>query len=135
MREAMEGRQVLLVAEADGRIIGQIFIQLQGLPSDPRHEPGTGYFYAFRVRPEYRNRGIGTALMEAAEASLKMAAYHRALIGVAMKNYAARRLYERRGYSLLTEDSGEWSFTDHRDRVYRIAEPTYIMEKRLDLGE
>lgn len=131
MTEAKKGRRILLVSERDEKLIGQIFIQLHTIPADPLKLPATGYLYSFRVRPEYRNMGLGTSLVQSAEKKLHQLAFHRVLIGVAKHNKDARRLYERLGYSFLTEDPGEWSFVDENDDERFVNEPTYIMEKIL----
>ena len=131
MNEARRGRRILLVADMDGTLIGQIFVQLHTVPADPKREPRTAYLYSFRVRPKFRNLGIGSSLVSEAEQALRKKAFQRALIGVAKDNEGALRLYRRLGYELLTEDPGEWSFVDHRNRVQNIREPTYIMEKYL----
>lgn len=131
MNEAMQGRRILLVADLEGRPIGQIFIQLHTVPADPLKLPKTGYFYSFRVRPEYRNMGIGSTLISRAEGALRMRAFQRVLIGVAKDNQSALRLYQRLGYQIITEDPGEWSFVDHENKVREIVEPTFILEKYL----
>lgn len=126
MDEAKAGRRIVLVAEVAGRIIGQIIVQLSRADSS-----GTGYLYAFRVRQEWRNRGIGTRLIEEAESALVGMGFGRTLIAVARDNPAARRLYERMGYTLFAEDAGEWSFVDDRGRLQRVVEPSWLMEKYL----
>ena len=126
MEEAKAGRRLILVAEVDGRIIGQIIVQLNRADA-----AGTGYLYAFRVRPEWRNRGIGTRLIQVAEASLVRMGFRRALIAVARDNPGARRLYERMGYVLFAEDAGEWSFIDDRGQLQRVVEPSWLLEKPL----
>ena len=131
MNEARRGRRILLVADMDGILIGQIFVQLHTVPADPKRIPRTAYLYSFRVRSEYRNLGIGSSLVLKAEESLRKKAFQRALIGVAKDNPGALRLYQRLGYEILSEDPGEWSFVDHKNRVQSIVEPTYILEKFL----
>ena len=126
MDEARAGRRIVLVAEVAGRIIGQIIVQLNRADS-----AGTGYIYAFRVRPEWRNRGIGTRLIQVAESVLVRRRFRRALIAVARDNPGARRLYERMGYSLFAEDAGEWSFIDDRGHLQRVVEPSWLLEKYL----
>lgn len=126
MDEAKAGRRIVLVAEVAGRIIGQVIAQLNRADSD-----GTGYLYAFRVRPEWRNRGIGTRLIVEAENALLSIGFRRTLIAVARDNPGARRLYERMGYSLFAEDAGEWSFIDDRGRLQHVVEPSWLMEKSL----
>lgn len=124
--EAKAGRRIVLVAEVGGRIIGQIIIHLNRADS-----VATAYLYAFRVRPEWRNRGIGTRLIQEAESVLVRIGFRRALIAVAKDNPGARRLYERMGYSHLAEEDGEWSFIDDRGLLQRIVEPSWLMERLL----
>jgi ribosomal protein S18 acetylase RimI-like enzyme len=126
MDESKAGRRFVLVAEVAGRIVGQIIVQLN------RAEPAaTGYLYAFRVRPEWRNRGIGTRLIVEAESALVRLGFQRALIAVARDNPRARQLYERMGYTLFAEDTGEWSFIDDRGQLQRVVEPSWLLEKFL----
>jgi ribosomal protein S18 acetylase RimI-like enzyme len=129
MKDAERGRRILLVAEADRRLIGQIFIQLSTIPADPDRTPGTGYLYSFRVRQSHRNMGLGASLVQKAEDILGGIGFTRVLIGVAKENAGARRLYERLGYQVLTDDPGVWSYIDDNDEIQAIAEPTLIMEK------
>lgn len=131
MKEAKKGRRILLVSEAEHKLIGQIFILLHTIPADPLKLSATGYLYSFRVRSEYRNLGIGTSLMRSAEKNLRRLAFRRVLIGVAKENRDARRLYERLGYKILADDPGEWSFIDDENSERFVNEPTYIMEKIL----
>lgn len=131
MQDAKKGRRVLLVSEAAEKLIGQIFIQLNTIPADPLKLPATGYLYSFRVRPKYRNIGIGTSLVRRAEEKLRQLAFRRVLIGVAKENKGARRLYERLGYKIFAEDPGKWSFIDDQNSEHVVNEPTYIMEKIL----
>ena len=127
--EALRGRRILLVAEAAGHVVGQIFVQI-----DSAFSAGDGraaYLYALRVRPEVRNRGIGTELVREAEAMLRQRGFLRALISVAKENQAARRLYERLGYQVFGEDPGNWSFFDDQGQVQEVHEPAFLLDKQL----
>jgi ribosomal protein S18 acetylase RimI-like enzyme len=127
--EARLGERALLIAEVDGRVVGQIFVQLQGtLLGQPET---TGYLYAFRVRPPFRNQGIGTSLVAEAEAVLRRHGLTRAVIAVAKENEPALRLYERLGYVRFGEDSGEWSYIDDHGRIQDVVEPAFLLEKTL----
>ncbi len=130
-RETRSGRRVMLLAESASGVVGQLFIQL-----DPKNLPGgkgklTAYLYAFRVRPEHRNQGIGTQLIEEAESRLRDRGFRRAVISVAVTNPTARRLYERLGYHVFAQDPGQWSYTDDLGEVQRVDEPALILEKDL----
>ena len=127
--DSLRGRRVLLVAEVLGQVVGQIFLQV-----DSALAGGDGrvaYLYALRVRPEYRNRGIGTELVREAEAILRQRGFSRALISVAKDNDAARRLYERLGFEAFGEDPGNWSFFDDQGQPQEVHEPAFLLDKML----
>ena len=50
------------------------------------------------VVPQYRSKGIGSRLLDAAELLVKQPGYARMGLGVAVDNPRARALYERLGY-------------------------------------
>ncbi len=127
--EAQSGRRVMLVAEAASQIVGQLFVQLD-FPTAPGGDGRTtAYLYSFRVRPEYRNLGIGTQLIQAAEARLQTQGYHRTVISVAVTNVTALKLYEHLGYRVFAEDPGQWSYIDDRGQLQQVNEPSYVLEK------
>jgi ribosomal protein S18 acetylase RimI-like enzyme len=132
LREAEEGHRVLLVAELEKTIIGQIFIHLA---HDGCNYGGksSAHLYSFRVRDKYRNLGIGTKLLVEAETILVKRDFTRATISVVKNNEHARRMYERNGYTICGEDEGEWSFLDHLGALRTIREPSYILEKKLGI--
>jgi ribosomal protein S18 acetylase RimI-like enzyme len=127
--ESLRGRRVLLVAELQGQVIGQIFLQVDSALSGASGR--AAYLYALRVRPQYRNRGIGTDLVREAEAILRERGFSRALISVAKGNDAARRLYERLGFEVFGEDAGNWSYLDDLGQLQEVHEPAYLLEKLL----
>ncbi|MFQ5942138.1 MAG: GNAT family N-acetyltransferase [Anaerolineales bacterium] len=129
--EARHGRRILLLAEIDDQLVGQIFIQLTIRAAFSTRGASSGYFYAFRVKPAFRNQGVGSSLLQKAEDNLAIRGFHRAVISVAKRNFAARRLYERAGYSVFAEDPGEWSYVDHKGKLRQVREPAFVLEKRL----
>lgn len=129
MEEARRGRRVLLLAEVDEQIVGQIFIQLSTKPAFSILGKASGYLYAFRVKQPHRNQGIGTHLITEAESQLRLRGHSRAVISVAIRNVAARRLYERLDYRIFSEDPGEWSYVDHLGRLRKVREPSFVLEK------
>ncbi len=61
--------QSLIVAEADGRVAGFLLALVPRHPIDKTGlPPDRGFITAFGVRPDYRRRGMGTAMLERAEA-------------------------------------------------------------------
>jgi len=131
LAEANRGRRVLLVADVEGRIVGQVFVQLTSARAELADGSHSGYLYAFRVRPEFRNQGIGTQLLLEAEAVLRGQGFERAVIAVARDNHRAMRLYQSLGYSEFAQDPGEWSYVDHEGKMRFVSEPAFMLEKRL----
>lgn len=105
---------VRLKAMADGRVVGFIAGDIR-----PREE--LAWIATIGVVPEYRRRGIGTALLQACEAQL---AVRRVRLSVRASNQAAIDLYERLDYQRV----GRWG------RYYQDGEDALVMEKRLDRG-
>ncbi len=132
MVDARQGRRLLLLAEAEGSIIGQIFIQFAAGKRARHAGVRTAYLYAFRVKAHLRNRGVGTQLMQVAERIVRQRGFGRVVISVAQVNADARRLYERLDYRVFAQDPGEWSYIDHAGRLQKIREPAFLMEKWLD---
>lgn len=127
--EMQTGVKHMLVAEAEGRIIGQVFIQFRSSEEQFADGATRGYLFALRVRPEWRGQQIGSRLMAAAEAELLQRGYRVAVISAAKTNAGARRLYERQGYHVIAEDPGEWYFTDVNGQTQHVEEPCWVMEK------
>jgi ribosomal protein S18 acetylase RimI-like enzyme len=134
-QRSLQGRSILWVAVLPGAgIIGQAFVQL--LCDRPDLADGTcrAYMYAFRVKPEYRGRSIGTRLIKTMEADLLRRHYNLVTLNVARDNTAARRLYERMGYQVVAPEPGVWSYQDHLGEWHTVEEPAWRMEKSLQPG-
>lgn len=131
IEEAQHGRRILLLAEIEGRLVGQLFVQLTTRVNLSTEGVSSGYLYAFRVKPPYRNRGVGSQLIHEAETHLAARGFHRAVISVAKRNVGALRLYERAGYAVFTENSGDWSYIDHEGKLREVREPAFVLEKWL----
>jgi ribosomal protein S18 acetylase RimI-like enzyme len=127
------GKRHLLIMEnaATGEMVGQVFIQWNS--SNPRFADGSlrGYLYALRVKPAFRGRGLGTRILQAAEAALLRRGMTTASIGVEKTNLRARALYERQGYHIIAEDPGCWSYLDHLGIIQEVVEPAWLMEKKI----
>ncbi|RZH67417.1 GNAT family N-acetyltransferase [Natrinema altunense] len=99
MRETLGAYQVsggLFVARLEGSIVGfaTVSVERGSLELDETR----GMLSNIYVEPAYRNRGIGTALLEAAEASLADRGVDTMLLEVMADNESARRFYRRTGY-------------------------------------
>jgi ribosomal protein S18 acetylase RimI-like enzyme len=129
--EAQAGQRVLLLAEAAEAVVGQVFVQLNSSEQQFADGAGRGYIYALRVRSEWRNHGLGSRLVQAAEDELRARGFQTAVIAAGKDNPDARRLYERLGYRVFTEDPGVWYFTDVNGVQQVLEEPCWVMEKSL----
>jgi GNAT superfamily N-acetyltransferase len=87
-------REIFLVAQADGSIIGSLFCARKG---------GSLYLTRMAVLPAWRKRGVGRALMQAAEAEARRIGAARLTLRV-RKNLPANRVYfERFGFGVTGE--------------------------------
>jgi ribosomal protein S18 acetylase RimI-like enzyme len=127
--EQEQRRRLMLIADCGDFPIGHIFVQLNNRRSwDNRTR---GYLYSLRVMEMFRGKGIGTRLVAEAETMLRELGYTWATIAAAKENPRARRLYERIGYKIFTEDEGEWSYIDHEGKIRNVHEPCWVLEKKL----
>jgi ribosomal protein S18 acetylase RimI-like enzyme len=86
-----DGTSSGIVAEEDGRAIGFVVFRVTGTFVH------SGYIHDVGVVPEAQNRGVGSLLMEAAEAEIFRHGPNVFLM-VSAFNTGAHRFYERRGY-------------------------------------
>jgi GNAT superfamily N-acetyltransferase len=103
-RYAME-RWGLLVARMEGRVVGGAAVA-PGAEVMPERdvEVGTAVLWDLRVAPERRGRGIGSALVRAAERWTSAQGYRVLLVETQDVNVAACRFYARMGFRLVSCD-------------------------------
>ena len=102
-RSISSGNAVFWTLEHDGELIGELYAFLH-VEEDKDFADGiaTAYLCAFRVKKEYRGRGLGSGLMEAVLADLKRRGFRRATIGVSEERN--KELYRRMGFSTKVKD-------------------------------
>lgn len=83
----------LLRATADGEEIGTLWLYADAERSD-------GFIYDIAVAEEHRGRGLGRALLSAAEAWCRLRGLRTVSLHVFGHNTVARRLYESSGYEV-----------------------------------
>jgi ribosomal-protein-alanine N-acetyltransferase len=88
------------------------------IAGDVRREEGVGWITTLGVLPEYRRRGIGTALLHACEAQMPV---ERVRLSVRRSNDEAIALYLRQGY----HHNGIWP------AYYLDGEDALVLEKWL----
>ena len=127
------GKALMMVAELDSSILlGQLFIQLLSTRTELADGLRRAYIYGFRVKPGYRNYGVGAGLLLAAEAELLRRDFRLITLNVAQDNPAGRRFYERYGYRVVAVEPGRWSYRDHEGQLREVHEPAWRMEKRFN---
>lgn len=130
---ACQGKAVLWVADlAPSGVVGQVFVQLDSTRKELADGRDRAYIYGFRVRPRYRNLGIGAQMLHILEEDLLRRSYHLAVLNVGQQNLEARRFYERYGYRVVSTEPGRWSYLDDQGRRREVHEPAWRMEKRLN---
>jgi len=95
------GGGVVLVAWLEGRPVGEVFLDLEPAtePEVRRQLAGVPRLDHLEVAGPLWGRGIGTALIGAAEAAARQLGYERIALGVGLDSRRARRLYARLGYA------------------------------------
>ncbi len=127
------GRRIMLLADCQSNPIGQVFIQLASDNTKVVDGKTRAYFYAVRVMPAFRAKGIGTMLLTEAETTIANRGYTLATLAVSKSNLRAQRLYQRLGYLFAGEDDGVWRYRDHIGIIRHIHDPCWILEKAIKL--
>lgn len=131
--EQKQGQRMILIADCQGFPIGHIFIQLHSKNTLIAEKDQRAYLYSFRVMEMFQRMGVGTRLILEAERLLHEHGYNTVTIAVSKTNHAARRLYERLGYKIFAQDSGQWSYIDHTGQARHINDPCWLLEKNLSV--
>jgi ribosomal protein S18 acetylase RimI-like enzyme len=94
-----EAVTILVAADENDAPLGKLHLDFEG-----RADDRSAILIAAGVAPELRGRGIGTALMRAAEELVCSRGFRAIVLGVEDSNRQARRLYERLGYEAFATD-------------------------------
>lgn len=95
---------ICFLAEADRKVAGAVWVRVM---EDYGHlEEGVPSF-AISLYKEYRNLGIGTALMERMLQELAQRGYEKASLAVQKANYAVR-MYQKVGFEIVGENEEEY---------------------------
>lgn len=88
-----------LVAEVAGDVVGHLFLTFESLGPYVREDlRGYAYVSELFVREAFRSRGVGTALLTAAEDLARRRDAGRMMIGVLSGNDLAERMYRHFGF-------------------------------------
>ena len=93
-----------LVAEADNKIVGAVWARIM---NDYGHIDDETPSFAVSLYKEYRNQGIGTALMKEMLKVLAQSGYGQASLAVQKENYAVK-MYLNVGFTVFDENEEEY---------------------------
>ena len=93
-----------LVAEIKEKIVGAVWVRIM---DDYGHIDDETPSFAISLYEEYRNMGIGTALMRDMLEFLKNKGYRRTSLSVQKVNYAVR-MYQKVGFEVIDENEEEY---------------------------
>ena len=123
-----------VVVNEENYMIGQVFLQLRSDRLELADGWNRAYLYSLRIRPQYRNKGIGGRMLQLVDDFLVTGGFTRVTLNVARDNLAAIRLYHRHGYKIVAEEPGIWSYPDDEGLWQTINEPSWRMEKILPIA-
>ena len=89
-----------LVAEINGKIVGAVWVRIM---NDYGHIDDETPSFAISLYEEYRNMGIGTALMRDMLEFLKNKGYKQTSLSVQKANYAVR-MYQKVGFEVIDKN-------------------------------
>jgi ribosomal protein S18 acetylase RimI-like enzyme len=93
-----------LVAEIKGKIVGAVWVRIM---NDYGHIDDETPSFAISLHKEYRNLGIGTALMRNMLVLLRKKGYKQTSLSVQKANYAVH-MYRKVGFEVVGENEEEY---------------------------
>lgn len=93
-----------LVAETTGKVVGAVWVRIM---NDYGHVDAETLSLAISLYEEYRNLGIGTALMGTMLQFLKDKRYKQISLSVQKANYAVD-MYRKAGFEMVSENDEEY---------------------------
>ena len=93
-----------LVAEIKGKIVGAVWVRIM---NDYGHIDNETPSFAISLYEEYRNMGIGTALIRDMLELLKKKGYEQTSLSVQKANYAVG-MYRKAGFEVIDENEAEY---------------------------
>ena len=93
-----------IVAEVENKVVGAVWTRIM---NDYGHIDDDTPSFAISLYKEYRNKGIGTKLMEQMLKLLKNKGYSKASLAVQKANYAVK-MYKKVGFEIVDENEEEY---------------------------
>mgnify|MGYP002409344903 FL=1 len=130
-RGSLAGRSVPWVAEISNiGIIGQVFLTEKQPHEDYADRPYM-FLSSFRVKPAYRNLGLGTLLLKVCEVTAGDRKIDIIVLNCARSNQRSRSFYEKNGFVVVRNDPGKWSYIDDEGKIREETNPAWVMRKKL----
>ena len=131
-RDTQTGRALMWMVETPQKeMVGQAFVVLRSRELAAADGERRAYIFSFRVKSQYRNKGVGAYLMEFVHDDLRQRGFKFVTLNVAKDNPNAIHLYRRLGYKVIGSHAGKWSYTDHEGVTHHVDEPAWRMMKRI----
>lgn len=129
---SLSGNTLIWIAEnANAEIVGQVFLLLLSRQGEFADGVFQAYLFSFRLKPAYRDQGLGGFMLEMMEGFLRERGFRFLRLNVARANSLARRMYERHGYRIIGPDPGTWRYPDQYGQWQTCHEPAWKMIKKL----
>ena len=109
---------IVLVATADGAVIGTVTMALPGSRFANVCRAGEAEVRMLAVDEAARGRGVASLLMDACEALARNEGLAAVVLSTEPDMYAAHRLYQRRGYA--RQPGRDWQAGRFRLMVFRL---------------
>ena len=129
---SLGGNTLIWVAvNTDGEIIGQVFLLLLSKQRELADGVFQAYLFSFRIKPAYRDQGLGGFMLEMMEDYLRERGFRFLRLNVARANPLARHMYEKHGHRMIGPDPGFWRYQDQDGEWQTCREPAWKMIKKL----
>lgn len=99
--ELLNGNRIIFIYKIDGEFIGEGALIFDNGDADYTIPRQRIYLSRMVVKKEYRNRGIGKAIIDYLCAYAQKLGYSEMSLGVDIDNHRARHLYEKKGFSTV----------------------------------
>ena len=99
-----EPHDIALIAEVDHKAVGAVWVRIM---NDYGHIDDETPSFAISLYKNYRDQGIGTALMKEMLSALNKAGYKQASLAVQKDNYAVK-MYRNVGFVIVDENAEEY---------------------------
>ena len=101
------GNASFWTVDQDGELIGELYVFRELEDKDFADGSTTAYLCAFRIREDYRGKGIGTKLLQEVLSQVKAEGFKRATIGVGAEEERNVKLYQNQGFVTKVKDCYE----------------------------